>query len=480
MDDDGPSNVEVGHRRWLLYPPLAVVGTGDARGVNRANNFMVVGPGSTASGRSSPAYVTYPADGYFPNVLTPRSRRWSVSTTNVDWSGVTVAINSVSARILHIDSDGFGLGVLVFEGPDIDWQGIDQRFTVQLFRRNAEFYSYTVIYFDALADGLPVCSVGTSVRLPSCNVNCELAGTYTLMPTYINGRVAYSRLFRGVTVYLFFLEEGWCVASTPGGMTCLNFVDDAAARPQDITAMWQNPYMFTWTGCSAAPTTVPPTRAPTAFGEQSNSGNVKSREVDSKFWLILVLLSFAGISFSSCALFVRHRRKAKRLALNLAHAQNEEPRMRQQRNQAGVSRTVHQVLVDHPTRASSDRLARPLVELQRDTDQLQEATNTFGVTSQTVHAHDAAEAAKLFGTVRFHELTRLPMARQSRGSNIDKRSSVEDKNHEQRPSLPKLGSTTEVCRRSAQVLSQVSISRGHELSIESMVFEHGHTKESEV
>lgn len=73
MDDPGPSNSAVGHRRWLLYPKTRAIGIG---ATDDASAVWVLGP--TSRLRPNPAWVGWPTAGYFPAPLEPNGR-WSLS-----------------------------------------------------------------------------------------------------------------------------------------------------------------------------------------------------------------------------------------------------------------------------------------------------------------------------------------------------------------------------------------------------------------
>ena len=76
MQEPGSANTAVGHRRWLMNPDTAWMGSG---ATNDSGAITVVGP--TAAGRPNPAYVGWPTAGYFPGPLEP-SGRCSLSAGN--------------------------------------------------------------------------------------------------------------------------------------------------------------------------------------------------------------------------------------------------------------------------------------------------------------------------------------------------------------------------------------------------------------
>lgn len=74
MDDPGPNNAEVGHRRWLLDPSAAEFGTGST---SRTNAVLVIPDADAAQSRRLVTETAWPSAGYFPWEIVPTSRRWS-------------------------------------------------------------------------------------------------------------------------------------------------------------------------------------------------------------------------------------------------------------------------------------------------------------------------------------------------------------------------------------------------------------------
>ncbi len=152
IQDKGAGNAAVGHRRWLLYPPMVNMGTGDVpsasapgipqaaldnidtwRGgttttVRRANSIHVLSPENTSGGTFPTInfpYVAYPQEGYAPYQLV--FPRWSFAVKDADFSGATVTMTrdgnpiAVAQEILDAPFEG-GLGsntlVWVYDGLD--------------------------------------------------------------------------------------------------------------------------------------------------------------------------------------------------------------------------------------------------------------------------------------------------------------------------------------------------------------------------
>lgn len=132
MEDPGSGNYFVGHRRWVLHPPIQQMGTGDvpAGGGQWAANSLVVFGGARAS--SAPAvrelegFVAWPPRGYVPyTVVYPR---WSFSYPGADFSAATVTMRNGSGRMVDLTQrpvvDGFGQNTLVWE-PSSASSGFD-------------------------------------------------------------------------------------------------------------------------------------------------------------------------------------------------------------------------------------------------------------------------------------------------------------------------------------------------------------------
>lgn len=118
--DDGSGNTAAGHRRWILYPPLYRVGTGDvtpSSTYSAANTLWVLGSTMLSTRPStSREYVAWPPAGYMPKPLVPT--RWSFGYPGADFSNATVSMSSngtsvsVSKESL---ANGYGDNTLVWQ-----------------------------------------------------------------------------------------------------------------------------------------------------------------------------------------------------------------------------------------------------------------------------------------------------------------------------------------------------------------------------
>jgi uncharacterized protein YkwD len=105
MDDENVP--ELGHRRWILYPPQAEIGTGDT---SNANALWVLGPFGARP--STPNGVAWPPAGFVPYPLVSASARWSFSIANTNFAGATVEVRNGQNQIVPINTtiDPMGFG----------------------------------------------------------------------------------------------------------------------------------------------------------------------------------------------------------------------------------------------------------------------------------------------------------------------------------------------------------------------------------
>ncbi len=119
MDDPGSGgNAAVGHRRWILYPPTKIMGTGNIPGTGgwAANDLWVIG--GAGSRPPQPAWVAWPPSGYVPWQIMPRSSgRWSFSYPNATFSGAAVFMRRAGTNVsltLEAQAQGYGDNTIVW------------------------------------------------------------------------------------------------------------------------------------------------------------------------------------------------------------------------------------------------------------------------------------------------------------------------------------------------------------------------------
>lgn len=141
MEDSDPSNLDrLGHRRWILNPPLKLTGMGLAEGTNGYSYSALQVFDSSRKETVDYRYLPYPARGAFPvEVFTPRTA-WSVildpeeyAEPSADSVKVTLkrqrdgqiwkfdsAHNKVteSGKYMGVEGGGYGAGPAVIFRPD--------------------------------------------------------------------------------------------------------------------------------------------------------------------------------------------------------------------------------------------------------------------------------------------------------------------------------------------------------------------------
>lgn len=120
MQDDGAGNEVVGHRRWILRPDAATMGSGSTSGANALWVF-----GADAVGAATPDWVPWPTGGYFPSPLEPAGR-WSLSASDpaVTFAGARVAVVAPDGTSLPVRAypprEGFASNTLVWEVTSVE------------------------------------------------------------------------------------------------------------------------------------------------------------------------------------------------------------------------------------------------------------------------------------------------------------------------------------------------------------------------
>lgn len=115
ITDRGANNFAAGHRRWILYSRLAIVGSGDAP---QANALWVLGSGTT--GATAPKVgVPWPPAGFMPRPLQAPTDRFTYSCANANFAGATVAMRNdvgqpIATRVESRTDNGYGDNTIVW------------------------------------------------------------------------------------------------------------------------------------------------------------------------------------------------------------------------------------------------------------------------------------------------------------------------------------------------------------------------------
>lgn len=173
MRDNGSTNTEVGHRRWILYPQTEVMGTGDVgvQGDFREANSLWVFDGNFSSPRPQVRddFVAWPPPGFVPYSVV--FARWSFSYPGADFSTATVTMtqgSSIISLTTEALSSGFGENTIVWYPNSLNpsnsleaWPKPDQDtiYTVSINNvflqgnPSARNFQYSVTVFDPATPG---------------------------------------------------------------------------------------------------------------------------------------------------------------------------------------------------------------------------------------------------------------------------------------------------------------------------------------
>ncbi|NBD37771.1 MAG: hypothetical protein GVY10_04300 [Verrucomicrobia bacterium] len=176
INDYGPSNHWVGHRRWLLYPQTREMGAGDAPGEGNSgfgttNAIYVIGTPNQREERppTRDDFVAWPPPGHVPSDLV--FARWSLSYPGADFSAAEVTMRvegtpvEVAKESLSPASSQIGEPTLVWVPEGFDprtshpWPTPDEDETVAITVANVKVgsatrsFSYEVTVFDPAQPG---------------------------------------------------------------------------------------------------------------------------------------------------------------------------------------------------------------------------------------------------------------------------------------------------------------------------------------
>ncbi len=166
MDDHGTGNEFVGHRRWILFPPQVVMGTGSVPsqgGKSSANALWVLA--SFGARPATPEFVAWPSPGYFPYQLLPRlSSRWSFSRQDASFGSATVSVSQngtpITVNVLSRNDSGYGDNTIVWTvtGVPTTAPATDRPYVVTLnnvlVNGTPRKYTYTVTIIDPAVPNL--------------------------------------------------------------------------------------------------------------------------------------------------------------------------------------------------------------------------------------------------------------------------------------------------------------------------------------
>lgn len=150
MDDDPIATA--GHRRWILFPKLKEVGTGDTES---SNALWVIGDNYKNYPADMPEFISWPPPGYVPQTLA--FYRWSFSVPKAGFANAKVSVKKPDGTALKVVleevKNGYGENTLVWKVSGMKWTDIQNEkvFDVAVQTVNVgganKNYHYKVVIF---------------------------------------------------------------------------------------------------------------------------------------------------------------------------------------------------------------------------------------------------------------------------------------------------------------------------------------------
>lgn len=199
IDDYGDQNTAVGHRRWLLNPPLSAVGIGSTS--STAATYVFGDSGSTWANPRPAGGTAWPSPGYVPWEVMPTSGRWSYSAPGVDFMSATVTMkkNGSTWAVQPIARNGpYGDPVLAWTGGTITSPAVGDvdTYDITISGLAGGPINYQVKTFRAA-----VAKVGSVTIDGDPSVGSTLtASAHDLLPTNVDVYVTYAWYADGVRV----------------------------------------------------------------------------------------------------------------------------------------------------------------------------------------------------------------------------------------------------------------------------------------
>lgn len=171
MVDFGGGNAATGHRRWVLYPPTSVMGSGDTPGSefhSSTNTLWWEKDDFPVRPDTREEFVAWPPKGYIPSELV--WSRWSFSVWNADFSSASVEM-SMDGDPINIFLQSYSVyndfgessivwaidGMSIFQRVEWDRPETDEQIdvTIHNVQVDGQFksYNYAVKIFDSTQAG---------------------------------------------------------------------------------------------------------------------------------------------------------------------------------------------------------------------------------------------------------------------------------------------------------------------------------------
>lgn len=154
MEED-ENNLDVGHRRWILYTQATNFATGDVPTVQGYNpsNTLYVRQRSTELAAYTAKFIPWPNAGFCP--WQHSTAHWSLSYPGADFSSATVSVskNGVAQTVTNIQANqGYGNNAVVWQVAGVPNSGSDTTYQVTVSGIGGTnvptSHSYSITFFD--------------------------------------------------------------------------------------------------------------------------------------------------------------------------------------------------------------------------------------------------------------------------------------------------------------------------------------------
>ncbi|MBP7497303.1 MAG: CAP domain-containing protein [Bacteroidales bacterium] len=150
IEDFGSSNIDCGHRRWILYPKMKIMGHG---ATNSTDCLWVIGGSASSYPKDMPDFVCYPPQNYVPAPLV--FSRWSFSIPGASFASTQITMtdsnnNPVALNIISNTNTKYGENSIIWEPQGIVLNSsLDVTYNIKVSNvkigSNNKEYSYKVI-----------------------------------------------------------------------------------------------------------------------------------------------------------------------------------------------------------------------------------------------------------------------------------------------------------------------------------------------
>lgn len=122
INDFGSGNAACGHRRWILYPRMKIMGHGSTSGYDCLMTLSETGSDYSSYPANMPEFISWPPKNYVPAPLV--FGRWSFSIPSANFNSTTVTMtdganNNIPLTIVSYKDNGYGDNTIIWEPTGI-------------------------------------------------------------------------------------------------------------------------------------------------------------------------------------------------------------------------------------------------------------------------------------------------------------------------------------------------------------------------